>query len=755
MCLVYHTLFADETTPTPKSDAHLYGHVIDSKTGEHLPYATVTIPGTTIGTMTDASGHYFLKNLPTGTITVEARMMSYDPVRHEVTLKKGQSLELNFEITENGITMDDVVVSASRSETTRRKAPALVNVLDRKIFDNTNSACLAQGLSFQPGVRVEDDCQNCGFMQVRINGLDGHYSQILVDSHPVFSALSGVYGLEQIPASMIDRVEVMRGGGSALFGSSAIGGTINIITKEPLRNSVTLSNTTNIFEGGTADFNTSLNGSFASDDYKMGVYLFGMIKDRDSYDRNGDGFSDIPKLNSETAGFRAYYKTSPYTRLTAEYHHIHEFRRGGNEFDQPPHMADIAEQLNHKIDGGGLKFDWFSPNNRHRMGIYTSAQNIDRDSYFGTDKKPDAYGATDDKTFVAGAQYTYSFHKLLFLPSELTAGVEYNYNTLHDKYLGFGRDFEQTTHSTGFFFQNEWRSEKLNFLIGGRVDKHNMMKNVVFSPRVNVRYSPTEKIGLRASYSSGYRAPQAYNEDLHIDALDNKVAIIRLAPDLKPEYSHSLSASVDLYHNFGRVQANLLVEGFYTMLEDVFTLEKIGEDAQGNIIKERRNASGATVAGVGAEAKAGIPGRFELQLGYTFQRSRYDEPEKWSDDVTPQRRMFRSPDHYGYLTANVNLTRDFTASVFGNYTGRMLVQHNAGYIERDTERLTPDFWDMGLRLSYNFRLTKQLRLELNAGVKNLFDSFQKDLDFGQNKDAAYIYGPAVPRTYFIGAKFAL
>ena len=103
MCLVYHTLFADETTPTPKSDAHLYGHVIDSKTGEHLPYATVTIPGTTIGTMTDASGHYFLKNLPTGTITVEARMMSYDPVRHEVTLKKGQSLELNFEITENGI----------------------------------------------------------------------------------------------------------------------------------------------------------------------------------------------------------------------------------------------------------------------------------------------------------------------------------------------------------------------------------------------------------------------------------------------------------------------------------------------------------------------------------------------------------------------------------------------------------------------------------------------------------------------------
>ena len=117
--------------------------------------------------------------------------------------------------------------------------------------------------------------------------------------------------------------------------------------------------------------------------------------------------------------------------------------------------------------------------------------------------------------------------------------------------------------------------------------------------------------------------------------------------------------------------------------------------------------------------------------------------------------MFRSPDHYGYLTANYNFTDDFEVSVFGNYTGRMLVQHNKGVIERDEERLTPAFWDMGLRLSYDFHLTQQLRLELNGGVKNLFDSFQRDLDFGQNRDATYIYGPTLPRTYFIGLRFAL
>ena len=92
------------------------------------------------------------------------------------------------------------------------------------------------------------------------------------------------------------------------------------------------------------------------------------------------------------------------------------------------------------------------------------------------------------------------------------------------------------------------------------------------------------------------------------------MSVIRLAPDLRPEYSHSVSASADLYRTFGRIRTNLLVEGFYTMLDDVFTLEKIGEDDQGNIIKERRNASGATVAGIGAEFKAGIPGLFEIQM---------------------------------------------------------------------------------------------------------------------------------------------
>ncbi len=750
--------WGDSVVPAPKknsSDANIYGHIINASNNEHLPYASIAVKGTTIGCSSDATGHYYLKNLPVGRHTIVVTLLGFETIEQPIEAVAGKNIEMNFTLEEQAMSLDEVVVSATRNETNRRRTATVVNVASQKLFESTASSNLSESMNFQSGLRVENNCGNCGTMQLRINGLEGHYSQILLDSRPIFSSLAAVYGLDQLPVAMIERVEVVRGGGSALFGSNAIGGVVNIITRDPLRNSLTLANTTHILSGGTTDINTALNGSFVSDDNKVGVYLFAQVKGRDAYDRNDDGFSDIPSLNSETAGFRAYYKTSAYTRITAEYHHTHEFRRGGDNLSEAPHMAMICEQLDHKIDGGGLRFDYFSPDSRHRMSVYTSAQGIDRSSYFGTDMNPEAYGATKDLTVVAGAQYTYGFDRLWFMPADLTVGAEYNYNTLDDSYHATQRRLEQKTSTAGFFFQNEWHSEKVNILIGGRLDKHNMVRKPIFSPRVNLRYSPIEDIGLRISYASGYRAPQAYNEDLHIDALNHSVSIIRLADDLRPEYSHSVSASADIYHSFGRLQTNLLVEGFYTMLDDVFTLEKVGTDADGNTIKERRNADGATVAGITAEVKLGIKGIFEIQAGYTFQRSRYTSPERWSDDVEPQRRMFRSPDHYGYLTSSFELARRLSASLFCTYTGPMLVQHNAGILDVDTQTTTPSFWDCGIKAAYVVPLSHVIDLEINAGVKNIFDSYQKDLDFGASKDSAYIYGPSMPRTFFVGLKLTL
>ncbi len=743
--------------PKKNTDANLYGHVIDPKTHEHIAYASVGVLGTTFGTTTDASGHYYLKNLPEGPLTIEVRALGYATKQATIELHGGQTEELNFEVVQSDIRMDEVVVSASRTATLRREAPALVSILDAALFEKTNASCLAQGLSFQPGVRIEDDCQNCGFTQVRINGLDGHYSQILVDSHPLFSALTGVYGLEQIPANMIERVEVLRGGGSALYGSSAIGGTINVITKEPLRSSAELSHTlTSLGSSNSYDNATLLNASLVSESGRAGICLFGQTRHRSGYDHDGDGFTELPQIQSQSVGMRSYFRTSAYSRITAQYHHIGEFRRGGDQLDRPAHEAFIAEQTDHAIDGGSLSFDLSSADRSNRLNLYTSFQNTARKSYYGSQQDQKAYGTTHDLTLAAGAQYIHAFRKLLFMRSELTLGAEYNYDDLHDQSLGYGIDTKQTVHIVGGYIQNEWKTQRWSLLVGGRLDKHNLVDHAIFSPRANVRFNPSKAVSLRLSYAGGYRAPQAFDEDMHIAIVGGKRVRIQLADDLKEERSHSVSLSADLVHQFGKVQTNLIIEGFYTRLNDVFSLRDLKETTvDGSSVKERYNGSGATVGGINVEGRAAFTRWFELQAGLTWQRSRYLEPESWSEDPTvpPVRRMFRTPDTYGYFTATFKPVKQFSIDASGTITGQMLVQHMAGSgTDRDVAVTTPRFCDVNLRAAYDLKIYKELTLQLFAGVQNLFSAYQKDFDQGTTRDSGYVYGPSLPRSWFVGAK---
>lgn len=741
-----------------KSDSNIAGHAVNAVTNEHIPFVTVSLKGTTLGGVSDASGHFFLKNLPQGDFTVVASCVGYKTQEHTVRLERGKTYEVNFSMEAVNIEIDQVVVSANRNSSNRKEAPVIVNVMGGEAFERTASNTVAEALNYQSGLRVEYNCGNCGVPQLRINGLEGQYSQILLDSRPIFSSLANVYGLEQMPVGMVDRIEVVRGGGSALFGSNAIGGVVNIITKDPVRNTLTVANNTSVIGGKAFDVSTSLNGAFVSDDYRSGIYIFGTVREREKYDHNKDGFSDIPKLNSETIGFRGYYKTSTYSKLTAEYHHIREFRRGGDNMGKPPHESEIAEQLRHGINGGGLKFDMFSKDYRHKGNVYTSLQNIKRDSYFGTGHDPDAYGNTKDRTVVAGAQYSFSVDKLLFSPSELTVGAEYTYNNLEDEMLGHGRELRQKSRVFGGYLQNEWKNDAFNFVVGARLDRHNKVDDPVFSPRASVRYTPSEYVILRAGYASGYRAPQAYDEDLHVAAVGGSVAIIELGDGLKPEYSNSFSGSADLYKTFGKIHANLLVEGFYTNLRDVFALIEQDEEPDDNILNMLRvNASGARIGGLNIEGKLALSDNDYFQIGYTWQRSRYKEAFAWSEDenVTPVRRMLRTPDHYGYAVLAFSPFKKVQASLNATYTGKMLVPHMAGYVESDRLEKASSFFDAGFKLSYDIKLNGTARMQFNAGMKNIFDSFQKDIDRGADKDAGYIYGPASPRTYFFGVKFML
>ena len=739
----------------PVSDANIVGHVIDGENGEHIPGAVVKLVGTNMAVMTDGSGHYVFRDLQPGQYTVEVSYMGYSSQKKTADVKSSQTLELNFEIEPDAFMLDQVVVTASKTETRRRESPSLVNVVSGKTFLNIGACSLADGLDFQPGVRVENDCQNCGFTQVRINGLDGHYSQILMNSRPVFSALTGVYGLEQIPANMIERVEVMRGGGSALFGSSAVGGTINIITRDPLTNSANLSHTlTSIGPSGSLDNNTTVNASVVTDNNKAGAFIYGQSRYRDGYDHNDDGFTEVAQLKSQTLGARSFFRTSDNSKLTVEYHNTHEYRRGGDQLNLPAHMAMIAEQVDHNIHAGEATLDLWLRDRRDHLSVFAATQATRRQSYYGSDMDPNAYGRTSDVVATAGSQWTHPIDRLLFMPSELVAGLEYSFNRLHDVTIGYDHDVLQKVNIYSAYLQNEWRDERWGFLVGARVDKHSLIHNAIISPRLNLRFNPSENLNFRASYSTGFRSPQAYDEDFHVAIVGGERVVTVLAPGLKQESSQSVSLSADMYHRFGNVQTNLLVEGFFTDLSDVFALRQLDEpDANGNAVLERYNGSGARVMGLNLEAKAIFSSHFDVQGGVTIQRSRYKKPEQWSDDpsVPAEKRMFRTPDVYGYFTANWEITHKLKATATATANGPMLVQHIAGSgTDVDLAVKTESFFDASLKLTYTFRLFNRVNLDLSAGMSNIFNSYQKDFDTGARRDSGYIYGPSLPRCVNVG-----
>ena len=649
---------------------------------------------------------------------------------------------------------------------------------------------------------------------MRINGLDGHYSQILVDSRPVFTALQGVYGLEQIPANMVERVEIVRGGGSALFGASAIGGTINIITKEPSENSAELAHTiTGATTGSTAfDNNTTGNVSVVTTNGRAGFYLYAQSRHRSAYDRDGDGYTDLPTLDNKTLGLSTFLRLTDYSKVTLKYHGLKEFRRGGNNLFLPPHEANIAEQIEHTINGGSLAYDLFNSNGKGHFSAYASFQNVDRKSYYGGlgeltsaaegqkamneayklglsldmseedaaklpddqqqilanaqafDKAQRAYNVTHNINYIAGAQYVHNFDRLLFMPADLTMGAEYSFDRIKDRSLGYNSLLEQRVRISSAFVQNEWKNAHWGLLLGGRLDKHNLISHLIFSPRVNLRYNPTPNANFRLTYAGGFRAPQAFDEDLHTKISDGDRVKIALAKDLKEERSHSFSASADLYKSFGTVQTNLLIEGFYTRLNNMFATRKLADDVviDGARVEERYNSNGATVFGLNLEGKVSLSSLAQLQAGFTWQNSRYRNAEEWDDDAADEfkttKRLLRTPDTYGYFTLNVRPMIDFNVSLSGVYTGRMFVGHPKGGSERTKDfsiiERTPSFLTLNLKLAYDFYLYNQVKLQASAGIQNLLDAYQKDLDKGPTRASDYVYGPTQPRSIFLGVKIS-
>ena len=637
-------------------------------------------------------------------------------------------------------------------------------------------------MSFTPGLRVDLNCQNCGLPDVRMNGLAGAYSQILINGRPSYGTLSGVYGLEQIPANMIERIEVVKGGGSSLYGANAIAGTINIITKDPSDNSFTLSTNTALIAGDALDNTLTFNSSTVSDDFNSGVSFFGNYRKRGSYDANGDGFSELSKIRTTSFGAKAFYKPTLLSRFGLELHVINDFRRGGNLFDKPPHQTDVTEQTAHDIFSAQLSYEIYNESMKDKLSTYISVQNTARDSYYGgggNSTDPDDiilaanyYGNSSDITAAVGLQYSH-----IFKTSTFTGGIEAKHTNVVDEMPGYSRKIDQTVDNYALYLQYEIKPiEELTVLVGGRYDytpikgifdygvvvDHNDITMGVITPRISFMYDITASDQVRLTYASGFRPPQAFDEDLHIETIGGTAKIVRLDSNLEPEKSNSVTLGYERNMSLGNSTFDFTIDGFFTQLTNQFINVPIFNDASvpSNItIVEKRNGGGASVYGANIELSTYMSEKINFQIGGTLQKSLYSDEEvvlegkdnHGNDVIITTSEMLKSPNVYGYFTAQYLPFDDFSANFTGVYTGNMLIANQTNLEIRDT----PSFFELGIKLSYEMHINSKLKVEFNIGAINLLDSYQSDFETGAGRDAGYIYGPSQPRTVYAGLKFGI
>ena len=779
-------LFALAVQFSMAQTASISGKVSEENTS--FEGVNVTIPKMNIGTVTNEDGSYSIGNLKDGIYTLRISYVGYRKIEKTIEIKAGANVVYNFTMQEDALNLDQVVITGTRYQIERHNSPVIINTISSRTFEATQSLAISEGLNFSPGLRIENNCQNCGFTQLRMNGLEGAYSQILINSRPIFSALAGVYGLEMLPASMVDRVEVVRGGGSVLYGGNAIAGTINIITKDPIKNSFEAGINQSFTNFETPDRTITFNGSVVSKKLDKGVTFFGYNRKRDPWDANGDGFSEVVKLQSNTFGFDAFWNTSERGKLKLGVYNINEFRRGGNNFNLFPHQTDLTEQLKHNILSTNISYEQYSKNYKHKISVYGSAQIVNRDSYYGGGGRVieqgdtltgddilaiNAYGTSKDISVVGGLQYNYEISSKL----NLATGMEYIFNEVTDEMPGYGRAIDQRVGTLGTYAQLEIKpTKKLTLLLGGRLDNVNIdgvydlederYKNKktlnVLVPRLSAMYKLRSDFKIRASFAQGYRGPQAFDEDLHIETVGGSARFIRLDPNLLTERSNSTLLSFNYDKMVGKNQMNFVVEGFYTQLNNPFILADQKELDNGVAVITKINGAGASVQGINLEANIAFGTKLIFLSGATIQTATYDEKEEiWADDneiiaPTVTDRILKTPNAYGYFTLVYNPTKALSLSYSGVITGSMDVPH---VIDSETERTiiekTPTFFENNIKIAYTIKTKEDIKIQLFGGVQNIFNSYQNDFDLGADRDAGYVYGPLRARTVFMGIKFGL
>ncbi len=699
-----------------------------SSGGESVAGASVGIRQLNIGTATNGDGSFFMRNIPAGRHLLWVSALGYFPVEMEIEISPSDTLPLRIQLRQSIEEIGQLVVTGTYSAMAIKDNPVKISHISHEVLQRSGSQNLLDAAKYINGLIKQVDCAVCGTGNIRINGMEGPYTLVLIDGMPVIGALASVYSLSGLNPDIINSIEIIKGPSSTLYGSQAMGGVINIITKNP-SNSPLLTLNSNI--NTHAERNVSL--SYAPRLKNSALLLSGNLYQSPGFtDANNDGFSDLPMGNRLTL-FSKWNLNSERIQPTSVAAKLYvEDRFGG------------VEAYRHKIRGSQTIYGesiytrrlevlarHYLPAGQHKIQIEGAYSYHHQNSYYGAYQ----YLASQQNVFSNLIFNTRQTRKVHFL-----GGLTMRYDLLEQNYddVEIPGAARHRAFNPGIFSQfNFTPSQVWNLLAGLRMDYYKD-HHLIFSPRLNVKYSPHSHTTFRMNSGTGFRIVNLFTEEHQ--ALTGSRSI-EIAEELKPEKSFNVSMSLNQIIDIGRSIMNMDIDVFYTR----FSNKIIPDYSQPNKIVYSNSDSETISKGISLNAAHNFIAPLTYMLGFTIQDVyTYSNHAKNPLLFSPR---FTAVFTLSYTLPGIAITADYTSRL----TGSMKLPEYPGF-----SRYSPAYTEHNLKFARSFG-----KAEGYISIQNLFNYTQPSpiiaahAPFSDEFATDYIFGPIQQRSFLIGIQFQL
>lgn len=723
-----------------------------SNNNESISFVSVYIPELKKGTESDLQGNYILKDIPNGNYNLIYSIVGFKTERKKITISNEKEIILNITLVESN-QLNEVTVTGTLKPVSRLETPVPVEIYTAAFLKKNPTPNVFEALQNVNGVRPQLNCNICNTGDIHINGLEGPYTMVTIDGMPIVSGLSTVYGLSGIPNSLIEKIEIVKGPASSLYGSEAVGGLINIITKTPT--------TAPQFYGDYFTTSWLENNIDLGAKYKIGKKINSLLginyfNYSNAIDNNNDNFTDVTLQD----------RISVFNKFNFERKSNKEFSIAGRFFYEDRWGGEM--QWNKSYRGGSEVYGESIYTTRYELlGKYELPvpENITASFSYTNHDQNSVYGNT---LFLAQQEIAYgqlTWDKQIG-NHDLLIGTAFRYQYYDDNTTATPKS--DKTKISSLFVQDEIKlAEKHSLLLGTRYD-YNNIHGSIFTPRIAYKWKPNEKSVFRINSGTGFRVVNLFTEE-HAALTGSRDVII--TEDLKPEQSYNVNLNYLTKFDLGNsIHSIVEFSSWYTH----FTNQILPDyDTDPNkIIYSNLNGYSKTM-GITGNAEFLFPFGLKTMLGFTILDTKNKRDGITSTPILTEK--YSATWGITYDIPKWFLSIDYT----GNLYGPMRLPLLGDLDPRD--EYSPIWSIQNIQFTYK----KFKNFELYGGVKNLLnwtpnkgnpfiiaranDPFDNDVVFDVNGNAVatadnpyaltfdpgYVYGPNQGIRGFVGVRYNL